>query len=291
MARMQLLSSLFISVLFLLAVLQSAKCEGDVTVLTDANFEEKTKEGSWLVEFYAPWCGHCKKLAPTWEEFATAVKGDIHVGKVDCTVEKSTAQRFGIRGYPTIKFVKDGKFYDYQSARTVESFTKFAKEEFKSKEGKDIPKAGAGEAEKKDAPATEKKPVESPKETATGPSDVVVLDTKSFDEKVSSGDWLVEFYAPWCGHCKRLAPIWDELATKSKGKLNVAKVDCTVEKDISARFGIRGFPTIKLLKGGKVYDFKGQRTIEEFTKFAEGGYSGAEAQDLPKKASSDHDEL
>lgn len=53
-------------------------------------------------------------------------------------------------------------------------------------------------------------------------------------------------YAPWCGHCKKLVPTWEELATSSKGKFKVAKVDCTVEKATGTRFGIRGFPTVKL---------------------------------------------
>ena len=47
-------------------------------------------------------------------------------------------------------------------------------------------------------------------------------------------EWLTSrSYAPWCGHCKKLAPTWDELATAAKGKFNVAKVDCTVEKSAS----------------------------------------------------------
>jgi len=54
-------------------------------------------------------------------------------------------------------------------------------------------------------------------------SDVIVLDGTNFHTRTSEGDWLLEFYAPWCGHCKNLAPIWEELATKVKGQVNVAK--------------------------------------------------------------------
>jgi len=118
-------------VLCLVAVLSalvlSVHADSDVVVLTTGNFKESTTEGNWLVEFYAPWCGHCKHLAPIWESLATALKEETHVGKVDCTVEKDICSKFGIRGYPTIKYVSAGEFRDYSGKRTVEDFTAYAK--------------------------------------------------------------------------------------------------------------------------------------------------------------------
>lgn len=64
----------------------------------------------------------------------------------------------------------------------------------------------------------------------------------------------------WCGHCKKLAPVWEEVATELKGQVNVAKVDCTQHTQTSRRFGIRGFPTIKLLHHGTVIEYTGSRT-------------------------------
>jgi thioredoxin-like negative regulator of GroEL len=69
-----------------------------------------------------------------------------------------------------------------------------------------------------------------------------------------------------------MAPTWEELATiqKEAKAFGVAKVDCTIEKDLGSQYGVRGFPTIKLFKDGKfVTDHKGARSIEGFTQFVQ----------------------
>lgn len=58
----------------------------------------------WMVEFYAPWCGHCKNLAPEYEKAAKALSGVIKVGAVDMTTQQSVGSPYGIKGFPTLKF-------------------------------------------------------------------------------------------------------------------------------------------------------------------------------------------
>ena len=99
----------------------------DVLVLTDATFDAVIKEEKVvLAEFYAPWCGHCKKLAPEYAAAATALKeaGDPRVvlAKIDATENKALAERYGVSGYPTLKIFKDGQLAgDYPGGRTKDS--------------------------------------------------------------------------------------------------------------------------------------------------------------------------
>mgnify|MGYP001137880865 CR=1 FL=1 len=104
-----------------LAVMAFVVQASDVVVLTNDNFDEVINGNEFvLVEFFAPWCGHCKKLAPEYEVAATALKGVAVLATVDCTVEEALASRFGIQGFPTLKFfVRGGEPIDYQGERTA----------------------------------------------------------------------------------------------------------------------------------------------------------------------------
>mmetsp|Transcript_20584 Transcript_20584/g.41517 ORF Transcript_20584/g.41517 Transcript_20584/m.41517 type:complete len:808 (-) Transcript_20584:65-2488(-) len=105
---------------------------GASVVLTSQNFKTLVlnSKAPWLVEFFAPWCGHCKQLAPHWKKAALKMRGMVKFGTVDATVEQQLAHQYGIQGYPTIKFFKEGlpkKPADYQSGRTTGAIAGFAK--------------------------------------------------------------------------------------------------------------------------------------------------------------------
>lgn len=95
--------------------------EDSVWVLDDSNFNDFINTyQNVLVEFYAPWCGHCKKLTPEYSAAAEAVKDveNLRIAKVDATEAKELANTYGIRGFPTLKFFKSGNPTDYAGQRT-----------------------------------------------------------------------------------------------------------------------------------------------------------------------------
>ena len=102
----------------------------DVVVLSDSNFKDFIAQDLTLVEFYAPWCGHCKSLAPQYAIAATELKSaDIQIGKVDCTAETSIASEYGITGYPTLKVFRNGVPSDYQGQRTSDAIVSYMKKQ------------------------------------------------------------------------------------------------------------------------------------------------------------------
>eukprot|EP00727_Mastigamoeba_balamuthi_P013130 m51a1_g844 putative Protein disulfide-isomerase (306) ;mRNA; r:769679-770789 len=283
----------------------AAEQAGRVAVLTDADFAERTASGVWLVKFYAPWCGHCKKLAPTWEELAARAHGtQLHVAEVDCTASKTVCKDHGVRGYPTVKLFDAGAVTDFQGRREVKAFIEFAIDKAKSADLSALKEPAAAPKSPEEPIRAESVPVKSVEEAQRllrarreqqqqqqpqehrqqewSGNDVVVLTKSNFDGETREGLWMVMFYAPWCGHCKRLAPTWEELAAAQKvaGKFRVAKVDATAETDLANRFSVSRFPTVLLIRNGQATPYEGERTIAAFTAFVEAHAAAPAAEEV-----------
>jgi len=103
--------------------------------------------------------------------------------------------------------------------------------------------------------------------------DVLVLTSSTFDEVVNNNDLVVvEFYAPWCGHCKKLTPEWGQAATrllKNDPPVLLAKVDCTVETELQSRFDVKGYPTIKIFRRGTPSEYSGPRVADGIVSYVE----------------------
>uniref|UniRef100_H2YZQ8 Thioredoxin domain-containing protein n=1 Tax=Ciona savignyi TaxID=51511 RepID=H2YZQ8_CIOSA len=243
--------------------------------LTDENFENHVSSGHHFVMFFAPWCGHCKRLEPTWDELAKVHepsdenKDDVKIGKVDCTVQKMVCSKHEIRGYPTLLWFNNGEVAKkYQSGRNLESLETFVKQMMSGDEAPPAPKE-----DQPPPPREPPKPAQVFDEKEEEPtSPVLQLTANDFDFHVAVDVTFVMFYAPWCGHCKRLAPTWEELASADFSELGapvkIAKIDCTAHNHICQTFEVTGYPSLLLFKDGdKVAKYRGNRSKDDLKSF------------------------
>mmetsp|Transcript_4724 Transcript_4724/g.7294 ORF Transcript_4724/g.7294 Transcript_4724/m.7294 type:complete len:229 (-) Transcript_4724:143-829(-) len=135
-------SIITLSVTLLAAFFLLASTSAAVIDLTDSTFEHQTQAstgqttGKWFVKYYAPWCGHCRSLAPTWEDLSDRLQesdvNDVIIAKVDCTQEKEVCNRFNIQGFPSLKYFADRKMFSYKGARNIDALYDFVTEGYKS---------------------------------------------------------------------------------------------------------------------------------------------------------------
>lgn len=233
----------------LAAIVLGLGLASDVKMLTFGNFDEVV-DGSKhvLVKFYAPWCKHCKNIAPTFETVATAFKNvdNVVVADVDADKFKELGTKYGVSGFPTFKYFPEGstEAEDYKGGRDEDDFVSFLNE-----------KAGSH--------------VRVPKAL----SYVAALTDATFDAEVihSNKHAIVEFYAPWCGHCKQLAPVYEEVGAVFEGDDNVliAKVDATANTELANRYSVKGYPTLFYFAPGseEPEDYTNGRDKASFVEF------------------------
>ena len=110
-----------------------------------------------------------------------------------------------------------------------------------------------------------------------GPSeeDVIVLDADTLEPTIYESDetWLLDLYAPWCGHCKKLRPEWAKLATKMKGIAKVAKVDASIHRKFDSVYALKGYPHVVMIPAGPkdqkiYYTHEGARTVDSLYDWA-----------------------
>jgi len=220
--------------------------------LTDSTFKNFVNENNFvLVKFYAPWCGHCKKMAPDFvaaaEELANT---EFKFANVDATEEKEIAAEVGVQGYPTLKFFINGKEKEYTGERTQDKIVEWVKNR-KDKYEEELNNRKEGE------PETDE--------------NVVILTEQNFDNYIKENDFVfVKFYAPWCGHCKKMAPAMTKAAatlSEEGHSAKIAKVDATVEKNLASKHGVRGYPTIKFFYKGVAIKYEGKREADDIVEY------------------------
>ncbi|KAK1217264.1 hypothetical protein PQX77_020113 [Marasmius sp. AFHP31] len=204
------------------------------------NWDQVVGKGkAGLVEFFAPWCGHCKNLAPVYEQLGDAfahAKDKVYIAKMDADgVGKALAGKYGVTGYPTLKwFDADGKDTPFEGSRDIDGLANFV-----------TSKSGV------------KSNIKPPP-----PPDYKVLDVHTFDGVAldESKNVLVTF---------TVGPT--PIPSDDESDCIVANVDADDKKNsaISQRYGITGFPTIKFFPKGSTepVNYEGPRSEEAFVNF------------------------
>ncbi|GLB40425.1 putative protein disulfide isomerase [Lyophyllum shimeji] len=236
-----------------IATLVASVAASNVVELNSDTFDSVIGKGKpALVEFFAPWCGHCKNLAPVYEQLADAfshVKDKVIIAKVDADGDgKAAGKKYGVTGFPTLKwFDAEGNHEPYESGRDLDSLAAFVT--------------------KKSGVKSNIKPPPPPETT--------ILDIHTFDSIAldPSKNVLVSFTAPWCGHCKNLKPTYEKVAATFKPESDciVANIDADDKKnsDLSKKYGVSGYPTIKFFSkdNKEPEDYQGGRSEADFVAF------------------------
>lgn len=198
-------------------------------------------------------------MAPEWEKAARGLEGIINVGAVDMDKEQAVGAPYNIQGFPTIKLfgLNKNSPIDYNGGRDASSIINWAIDQAKSAAiSRATGRASSGNSGSGSSSGSGS--------GSRGSSQNAVVDLKesNFAQQVynSKSVWMIEFFAPWCGHCKRLQPEWENASGKLKGAVNLGKVNCDEQQSLCQQFGVRGYPTIKFFKPGST----GPSSAEEY---------------------------
>ena len=166
----------------------------------------------------------------------------------------------GVEGWPSMLMFEDGKVVGkFKGSRDLDRLKKFIKEYVKE------------EPQTTTAPISHPIKRPSPPPPVVNPTgEVLSLDRDLFTTTLSKGPAFIKFFAPWCGHCKKLAPIWKQLARHMKNKLTIAEVNCDDNASLCKSQSIEGYPTLVFFdSNGVKSEYNGGRKLDQLRAFSE----------------------
>lgn len=217
----------------------------------------KSPDSVWIVDYFMPWCGPCQQLAPQWRKLAKMVSDipNVYVAEVNCETENSLCRQQGVQSYPSIRL------YPLRSSglNTVALYNGYHRDARSLRQWL----------------------------FSFLPSSVVELTPDSFSQVLQGKDyWLIDFYAPWCGHCHAFEPEFKTVAQKLDGKVKTGKVNCEQYRSLCQLAGVSAYPTLQLYYPG-TNNYRGteitSQTAASIVSFVE--------HVLPHKKTTVHDEF
>ncbi|GMG21486.1 unnamed protein product [Ambrosiozyma monospora] len=236
-----------------------------VITVDENNFEEvvlKSGKNSF-VKFYADWCSHCKKMAPTWESLALGFKNkeEMQIVEINADKNKKIGKMFGITGYPTLKLFKADDVnhpLEYNGGRDYMSFINFIKATT-GIEGRTAKPPG-GKGSKKSA------------------SKVVQLHDGSIERMVEHKERsaIIAFTKEKCIHCEKLKDTWNKLADvyhRDLERVLISQVNTSGDEPtdwLKNRYEVTSFPTILFVTDGNLDEpevYEGDRSLTDLVRF------------------------
>ncbi|XP_067137389.1 dnaJ homolog subfamily C member 10-like [Centruroides vittatus] len=194
----------------------------DLTPLLFSNLvEKKSTQEIWVIDYFAPWCRPCQQLSIQWRKLAKMMLNDteVHIASVNCQTYKNLCQSQGVSSYPDIRLYPRGS----QGINTVSSYNNWNRDAVSLRAWiySFLPSS-----------------VES------------VTSEKAFkDILLDRKPWVIDFYAPWCGHCQTFAPEFEVVSKKLSGKVNAGKVNCDALPNVCQEAGVSAYPTVRFYSG------------------------------------------
>ncbi|WP_322511646.1 thioredoxin [Chloroflexus sp.] len=214
-----------------------------------------------LLVFDRRGCQTCQQLEPSLERLAQRFAGKALIARIDADDNPGLVRKYSISNLPGLVFIRNGATVAHTAGVVPETALQ-AWLHYLSGEGSQPPlPSGPSTPLHRSAPTANgttagPSPSRQPTGEPSAPSEPVVLRDATFDQIVGQSQQpvLVDFWAPWCGPCRAVAPSIERLAQEFAGKAVVAKLNVDENPYTAQRFGITGIPAIYVFKGGRVVE-------------------------------------
>ncbi|KAM3959786.1 thioredoxin domain-containing protein 5 homolog [Aphomia sociella] len=212
--------------------------------LTDQNIEKFVSKGQHFLMFYAPWCKASQKLAPVWADLAGQYAHNeyIQIGKVNCMDYEMTCKNFDIKQYPRLLWIVHGRIMGVADVNELDDLKLYVEKMLLT--------------ENHDPEKFMKKKKALP---------VARISEETFETFFEKDLVFVNYFAPWCGYCMQLSPLWMKLGERfqNESRVLIADVDCARSKPICETEKISDLPTLILYKHKKIVSSEnGGRPLE-----------------------------